>query len=950
LVAAPVSDLINFLTKSTSRSDGITPIDDADIRSHVMDTCMLINSLETMKHVHNNLVDSFRSNSILAKAFSPAKHQFFLLKYRNIIETLVQDTQRELKINTAFTQQGKTGAPAGRTGIANVLLLFPMVIGEPWGIHRDAPMITSKMMCSGETSKQSDALKDSVAVVLKMKPRPKVIKRKATTDLITIPDSIVHESKRAKTTSISESPKKMPNELSLEPIDLLSDSSPSPGPTTTIDGRAGEIEAPIVNDLTELNEWTFSILSLSVIKPTDTLFTYLGENDRKRGNSHSCLQDVIVPVLNRGVLRIQNAIRSFSNNGLQLSNTKLTIGRRDGQVYVNGQVDQNIQLCASVVGFFFHALEVILQDQMKRMEFLGSFLSRLQSEPFHRALLACCYSCVLKGVGRTQKFQLNRKCENITVQVLMEITESDSFTFLKVLEEVRRSLVATGNTSQKQIGCPIVAGFPVILEKHVQKIEIQLIDSVLWNTSTASENLNHASFPLAIMTMKSLPGAWPPDILEPMLPEEISNTEGDSLKVFEVRHKPSFGSSSEASFISFVMRKLLKSIYFRIRAVCAALNLSQDTLLHTQILVSFRYLLRYHISIFNDRHVDQLLLCSIYGVCRVMKTKPTTTFGKIIDAYIAARGGEQGERACRAIVRHVKFVSPGNENRRGTPVAGDIISFYNSVYVPKMQKYFLSSKSLKRSAELYKTKLDVKEISRDQIPKNKNPVESAQNRTSTSMSLDSKRKSASPSPKTQSTLQRKVAAKSSSVDKNGSASVAETVAINSTNDHTSRNPTQKHLGDNTRDSSSGISTTGSKSTPKSYMKTSLNNRDRIEASSDGNALSGSKEAGTGTGRKLFGNSIGEKSSLTTEVSRFSSSNKSDRTMNLGISSVDDEPPSLGARGMTGLLRTGATALRNDKEQTKTASPHGAVPIDGTIEDAQKRKHSSTGGKNTEKQR
>jgi len=292
--------------------------------------------------------------------------------------------------------------------------------------------------------------------------------------------------------------------------------------------------------------------------------------------------------------------------------------------------------------------------------------------------------------------------------------------FLKVIEAFTRALIATKESAPKQLASPIVSGLPLILYKHAQKIESQMIDSVLWNTLTRSEPSSQTCFTLSIKTMKSLPGAWPPDILEPMLPEEIMDIEGDSTKSDEVRYKPSFGSSSEANFLSFVLRKLLKCIFFRIRAMCAALNLPNESTLQTQILVAFRYILRHHISMFNDRHVDQLLLCTIYGVCRVMKIQPKMSFGKVIDAYFTVRGEDQGDRACRIIVRHVKLSNPGNGSRAPLQGVGNIVSFYNTVFIPKMQKYFLASKSLKKSTEIYEKSCKKREIPKEnQISPNK---------------------------------------------------------------------------------------------------------------------------------------------------------------------------------------------------------------------------------------
>jgi len=702
LVGGPVSDLLHFLSKNTYNSQGITPIYKADIRSHLEKICTMINQLPVVIKAASNTVTSRSTNlpPLLSKTFAPAKLHFVLNNYRSIIHTLVMDTQKELKINTAANSNHVANSGSGtsaRTGIVNVLLLFPMVIGEPWGIHRDAPIIASKTLCLGEYKKPSLQAKDSVAVVMKLKPKQVARKPVAGT---------------------SESPA-ITKKITTDPIEIIMIDAPPPATRPPKEVKT-DIVPPVINDSTELNEWTLSILSLSVVRPSDSLLTYLGEHDRMQGNGSSCLEDVIVPVLNRGVQRIQGALRSFSNAVSEDITTKLTVGRRDGQVYVNGKVDHSIQLCASVVGFYYHSLEAIIHDQMNRMEFLGTFDSLLQSGSFHRALLACCYTCVLKGVCSTQKLHMNKNYKNITVQILMDTIESNPFTFLKVVEALCRALIGTNESSNKQLGSPIVAGIPIILQTHIQKIESQLVDSLVWNSQSSTKKAE-ASLVSTIKTMKSLPGAWPPDVLEPILPEEIINGEGKPAEMNGIRYKPSFGASSEANFFSFLLRKLLKCAFSRIQAISAALNMSNETLVHTQILVAFRYLLRHHITIFNERHVDQLLLCSVYGVCRMMKVQPEITFAKIIDAYLAIRGEEQGERACRLIVRHIKLASSENENRNDVNVVGNLVVFYNQLYVPMMQKYFLGSRSLKQSSTMYQKRLATQRIAGNKEQKQNAP-------------------------------------------------------------------------------------------------------------------------------------------------------------------------------------------------------------------------------------
>ena len=99
--------------------------------------------------------------------------------------------------------------------------------------------------------------------------------------------------------------------------------------------------------------------------------------------------------------------------------------------------------------------------------------------------------------------------------------------------------------------------------------------------------------------------------------------------------------------------------YYRIQALCSALNInpSPDFPVATQMLVGFRFLLRNRIELIFDRHVDQLILCCAYGVCRMLKAQPEITFVRIIDAYLAVRGQEIGEKACQLIFRHIKLAS-----------------------------------------------------------------------------------------------------------------------------------------------------------------------------------------------------------------------------------------------------------------------------------------------------
>jgi hypothetical protein len=699
LILEPISELVRFLTKNSYNYNDMEPISKDDIQQHMRYVARLIEVLPSVQQAklgtvnNGTLLGNFTTMThgefFASASYTTAKRNFVLDNYRRVIYDIVEDTKKKLDLNF-LNPRGPCGdrnragkSSSDRAAIGNVLFFFPMVIGEKWGIHRDEPLITTNLMCSLQYSTPSMLQRDSVGLV------------------ISINGNAMTSHKGGAPARPQGSPNiyapMHPNPLDLnrasesrEIIVIDDEDSPEARPAGAINMEVNE--PPLIDDSMELNEWTLSILSLSVVKPSDTLLTYLCEHDRRQVDASSCLKDVIVPVLNRGVIRIHGAITSTQPVGGR--EARLSIGRRDGQVYVNGEVDDTVQLCASVVGFYYHSLECIIRDQMNRIEFLDSFNALLQSDAFHRALLACCYSCVLKGVGTTQKI-LGHKSKDCTLYFLMDTVESNPYTFLKVTDAFRRALILSDDSTKGKTALPVVPGLPAVLQQHIQTLEIKLVDSLLW-AETVPSRKSEGSLPATIQNVRNFPGAWPPDILEPSLPEEFVDLNGTANGV-DVRYKSSYTSSAESGFLSYVLRKLLTNSFSRIQAICAALNMSDDVLVHTQTLVAFRLLLRNNIEIFFDRHVDQLLLCTIYGVCKVMQVRPEVTFGKLIGAYCAVRGKEQGERSCRVIIRHVKLVSSGDEVRSDGRLVGNLIEFYNQIYVPKIHKHFFGSKSLERS-------------------------------------------------------------------------------------------------------------------------------------------------------------------------------------------------------------------------------------------------------------
>ncbi len=118
-------------------------------------------------------------------------------------------------------------------------------------------------------------------------------------------------------------------------------------------------------------------------------------------------------------------------------------------------------------------------------------------------------------------------------------------------------------------------------------------------------------------------------------------------------------------------------------------------------------------TLLRNRHLDSILLCSVYSICKVQKdTSKRMKFDTILRAYrnmyndipSATRLGRQLINECAA-TNDIELDEPGKR--------GGIIDFYNLVFVPGMKNFILDFRALeKQMAEVstIKTVSDVQHV------------------------------------------------------------------------------------------------------------------------------------------------------------------------------------------------------------------------------------------------
>lgn len=358
------------------------------------------------------------------------------------------------------------------------------------------------------------------------------------------------------------------------------------------------------------------------------------------------------------------------------------------------------QLWAAIVQLYFHSLESVLFFEKG-----AANSAAVKSAPFHEALMACCYLCIARAVTITGKIQLVQP-ENHHVYSILPLVGSTPYTYLKVTESFLRALSATvpGNETSKQL-MDRFGTLPRILQQEVRDSEVHVLESLLWVRD--SSRTMEGCIVNTIAELKQV-DLWPPECLEPTFPEEAEDEAASAKKEGQTLNHPEF------EFVSFVMRKLLKIAYFRIKSLCKALGIPSDYPVASQVWLAFRFLLRNQVELLYGRHLDQWILVSIVGVSRTMKYRPGITFGKAVEKYVCVREGELGATVCAAIVRQVKILDAAgdgdandNDQSYGSTKMGNIINLYNLVFVPIMKSYLLHSKTLKRNARALRTAEEV---------------------------------------------------------------------------------------------------------------------------------------------------------------------------------------------------------------------------------------------------
>ncbi len=319
---------------------------------------------------------------------------------------------------------------------------------------------------------------------------------------------------------------------------------------------------------------------------------------------------------------------------------------------------------------YFVLLETLLQSEEERLQQKGTnFTLLLSNEAFHRSLIWCALEMVFYSFRVDKAFYPHN----------LSMAGVSALDLIKIIESVLRTLK---NLSS-------------VMARRLTDIEEHLLEFYAWKRGDA------------LFTQLQVPGIC--DALSEWLgsdaPTATSGGEFASHAAASLAPSSSAVAHSSAAFASparpvrsntvplpgavgasfgtkLFFRKISVLVSLRVKLLCQSLGMA--FLIQSQICKTVMHtLLRSQLCF--DRHLDQIILCSVYAVGKVywkaagssITGSQEITFKEIVSCY---KSMPHYQRLSPAIFREV-LMADGSKN--------SIIEFYNQLFVPELDEFVL---------------------------------------------------------------------------------------------------------------------------------------------------------------------------------------------------------------------------------------------------------------------
>ncbi|NXP29836.1 RB protein, partial [Scytalopus superciliaris] len=384
------------------------------------------------------------------------------------------------------------------------------------------------------------------------------------------------------------------------------------------------------------------ILNSAPDKPSDTLITYF----------NNCTVNPHDSILKR--------VESFDH----------IFKRKFAEAVGQGWAEIGSQRYKLGVRLYYRVMESMLKSEEERLS-VQNFSTLLNDNIFHTSLLACAVEVVMATYGRNASQSDGTSAETeLSFPWILNVFDLKAFDFYKVIESFIR---AEPSLTREMI-------------KHLERCEHRIMESLAWQSGSPLFDL--------IKQSKEREGQTdqPETPSAPSTPFQHNHTAAD-LYLSPVRSpkkkasgpSPSANSTPNAqptaspqpqkpqksTSLSVFYKKVFLLAYRRLHILFLQL-LSEHPDLESLIWTLFQHTLQNEYELMRDRHLDQIMMCSMYGICKVKNVD--LRFKIIVSAYKELCNTNQ-ETFKRVLIREEQYDS--------------IIVFYNLVFMQKLKTNIL---------------------------------------------------------------------------------------------------------------------------------------------------------------------------------------------------------------------------------------------------------------------
>ncbi|KAH9581313.1 Retinoblastoma-like protein 1 [Schistosoma haematobium] len=150
---------------------------------------------------------------------------------------------------------------------------------------------------------------------------------------------------------------------------------------------------------------------------------------------------------------------------------------------------------------------------------------------------------------------------------------------------------------------------------------------------------------------------------------------GNTINYFPIRHDS----------IAIFFRQTYQMASLRLRDLCERLSLTRE--LMAKIWTCIEQVIVHETELLRDRCIDQVIMCCIYGICKLVLYRPLT-FVDIVQVY------RMQPQSYRDIYRRV-LINRVSYGRGNTEERGDLSRFYNVIFLPQMKDFIKKAASVR---------------------------------------------------------------------------------------------------------------------------------------------------------------------------------------------------------------------------------------------------------------